>query len=108
MKARILIGTIAAAGLALGVGQMTATAVPGDGGTSDSQAGPDVTVGAIPDVSKYGAATINGVSIMAYAFGSTSCNIGTQQLGWYANTANHPVIPQNASASRTGVSNKSG
>ena len=96
MKSRILIGAFAAAGLALGLGQMTATAVPGDGGTSDSQAGPDVTVGAIPDVSKYGAATVNGVSIMAYAFGSTSCNIGTQQLGWYANTANHPVIPQNA------------
>jgi hypothetical protein len=96
MKARILIGTLAAAGLALGVGQMTATAVPGDGGTSESQAGPDVTVGAIPNVSKYGGATINGVSIMAYAFGSTSCNIGTQQLAWYANTADHPVIPQNA------------
>jgi hypothetical protein len=96
MKARILLGTLTAAGIALGVGQMTATAVPGDGGTSDAQAGPDVIVGAIPDVARYGATTVGGVNIMAYAFGSTSCNIGTSQLSWYANTANHPVIPQNA------------
>jgi hypothetical protein len=96
MKIRTLIGTLATAGLALGVGQLTATAVPGDGGTSDSQAGPDVIVGAIPDVSKYGAATVNGVNIMGYAFGSTSCNIGTQQLDWYSGTSDHPIIPQNA------------
>ena len=96
MKARFLLGTLATAGLALTAGQMTATAVPGDGGTSDAQAGPDVIVGAIPDVSRYGANTVGGVNIMAYAFGSTSCNIGTSQLGWFANTANHPVIPQNA------------
>jgi hypothetical protein len=96
MKARFLIGSLATAGLALTVGQMTATAVPGEGGTSDTMAGPDVIVGAIPDVSSYGSNTVNGVAIRAYAFGSTSCNIGTSQLGWYANTANHPVIPQNA------------
>jgi hypothetical protein len=96
MKARFLLGTLATAGLALTAGQMTATAVPGEGGTSDVQAGPDVIVGAIPDVSRYGANTVGGVSIMGYAFGSTSCNIGTSQLGWFANTANHPVIPQNA------------
>jgi hypothetical protein len=96
MKIRTLIGTLATAGIALGLGQMTATAVPGDGGTSDTQAGPDVIVGAIPDVTKYGGATVNGASIMAYAFGSTSCNIGTQQLDWYSGTSNHPIIPQNA------------
>jgi hypothetical protein len=96
MKARFLLGTLATAGLALTAGQMTATAVPGEGGTSDVQAGPDVIVGAIPDVSTYTASTTSGVTTMAYAFGSTSCNIGTSQLGWYANTANHPVIPQNA------------
>ena len=96
MKSRILIGTFAAAGLALGVGQMTATAVPGDGGTSDSQAGPDVIVGNIPDVFRGGKLVVSGETIMGYAFGSVSCNIGTQQLGWYGGTANHPVIPQNA------------
>jgi len=96
MKARILLGTLTAAGIALGVGQVTATAVPGDGGTSDAQAGPDVIVGAIPDVSKYGTQVVNGVSISAYAFGTTSCNIGTVVLRWYQNTPYHPVIPQNA------------
>ena len=96
MKARFLLGSLATAGVALSVGQMTATALPGEGGTSDTMAGPDVIVGAVPDVARYNQNTVNGVVWMAYAFGSTSCNIGTSQLGWYANTANHPVIPQNA------------
>ena len=96
MKARLLLGTLSVAGIALSVGQMSATAVPGDGGTSNILAGPDVIVGEIPDVASYGSGTVGGVAIRAYAFGSNSCNIGTSQLGWYANTANHPVIPQNA------------
>ena len=96
MKSRILIGTFAAAGLALGVGQMTATAVPGDGGTSDSQAGTDVIVGAINGVTNYGTNTVNGVAMYGYAFGTTSCNIGTAVLRWSTNSSFHPVIPQNA------------
>lgn len=96
MKTRTLIGTLAFAGVALGIGQFGASALPGDGGTADGQAGPDVIVGAIPDVTKYGANTVNGVNWMAYAFGSTSCNIGSQQLDWYGGTNRHPVIPQNA------------
>ena len=96
MKARILIGTFAAAGLALGVGQMTATAVPGDGGTSDSQVGTDVIVGAINGVSNYGTNTVNGVAMYGYAFGTTSCNIGTAVLRWSQASSFHPVIPQNA------------
>ena len=89
----ITIGTASAAMLA---GQFSATAVPGDGGTSDTMAGPDVIVGAIPDVSKYGANTVGGVSFMAYAFGTTSCNVGTEVLRWWDGTSFHPVIPQNA------------
>jgi hypothetical protein len=96
MNPRLLVASLATAGLALAVGQIPATALPGDGGTSDTQAGPDVIVGSIPDVTKYGANTVNGTVIMAYAFGSTSCNLGTQELDWYAGTSNHPVIPQNA------------
>ncbi|PHX78607.1 MAG: hypothetical protein CK544_01945, partial [Planctomycetaceae bacterium] len=96
MKPRILIGTFAAAGLALGVGQMTATAVPGDGGTSETQAGTDVIVGAINGVSNYGTNTVNGVIMQGYAFGTTSCNIGTAVLRWSTNSSFHPVIPQNA------------
>jgi len=96
MKTSILVGTLASAGLALSIGQLSARAVPGEGGAAETLAGPDVIVGAIPDVAKYGAANVGGVTYMAYAFGSTSCNIGTAQLDWYAGTSNHPVIPQNA------------
>ncbi|NBQ14286.1 MAG: hypothetical protein EBU31_06675, partial [Proteobacteria bacterium] len=96
MNPRLLAASLATAGLALAVGQMRATALPGDGGTSASQAGPDVIVGAIMDVAKYGSNTVNGTVIMAYAFGTTSCNVGSQELDWYGGTSNHPVIPQNA------------
>ena len=68
----------------------------GGGGGGGGGGVADVIVGAIPDVSKYGAATINGVSFMAYAFGTTSCNIGTAQLEWFAAPDNrHPFIPMN-------------
>ncbi len=99
MKIGLYVGAMLASGLAISVGQLNAVAVPGDGGDGSGGnlvAGPDVIVGAIPDVSKYGSNVVGGKTIMAYAFGSTSCNIGTQQLEWYANTNRHPVIPQNA------------
>ncbi len=96
MKIGLYLGAMLASGLAIGVGQMTATAVPGDGGTQDELLAPDVIVGAIPDVSKWGSNVVSGTTIMAYSFGSTSCNIGTQQLDWYSGTNRHPVIPQNA------------
>ncbi len=38
-------------------------------------------------------ATIGTVS--AYSVGTTSCNIGTQDMNWIANTNDHPVIAQN-------------
>ena len=31
----------------------------------------------------------------AYALGTTSCNVGDQELLWFANNTNHPVIGQN-------------
>ena len=96
MRARLLLGSLASAGIALTLGQVTATALPGDGGAADAQAGPDVIVGAIPDVSSYGSNTVNGELVMAYAFGTTSCNIGSVNLRWWQNTPFHPVIPQNA------------
>jgi len=49
---------------------------------------PDLIVGDIMDYMKYG--TSAGLS--AYAFGTTSCNIGTAELTWNANTNQHPVI----------------
>ncbi|MEM7167189.1 MAG: hypothetical protein AAF581_17135, partial [Planctomycetota bacterium] len=53
--------------------------------------GPDVIVGEFPDINSYG--TANGYA--GYAVGTTSCNIGTQQLQWIAGNTNHPVIGQN-------------
>jgi len=68
----------------------------GGGGGGGGTGVADVIVGAIPDVSRYGAATIGGVSFMAYAFGTTSCNIGTAQLEWFEQPDNrHPFIPMN-------------
>ena len=68
----------------------------GGGGGGGGTGSPDVIVGSMPDVSKYGSIVQNGVTIMAYAFGTTSCNIGTAQLEWFASPDNrHPFIPMN-------------
>jgi hypothetical protein len=53
--------------------------------------GPDVIVGALIDTQLWGSA--NGYH--AYSVGTESCNIGTQNLTWNANTNQHPVIAQN-------------
>jgi hypothetical protein len=58
--------------------------------------GPDVIVGAIPDIAKYGSVVTGGQTIMAYAIGTTSCNIGDELLDWFAAPDNrHPFITQN-------------
>lgn len=74
-----------AAGLAF-TGAAFAGGNPLGGGT-----GPDVIVGDLPNTSNYG--NIGG--IRAYAVGTTSCNIGTEQLLWIASNNQHPVIGQN-------------
>lgn len=83
---------------AIAVGQWSGSATAGDrrgggdqGGLAGGSIGPDVIVGALPDVSKYG--TVNGIS--AYALGTTSCNIGDEELLWISSTNQHPVIAQN-------------
>lgn len=77
-----------------GTGTLTiASAGSGGGGGGN---GPDVIVGAIPDVAKYGSVVVSGQTIMAYAIGTTSCNIGDALLDWFAAPDNrHPFIPQN-------------
>jgi hypothetical protein len=77
-----------------GAGNLKITqGTPGGGGGT---VGPDVIVGAIPDVSKYGSVVVSGQTIMAYAIGTTSCNIGDALLDWFASPDNrHPFIPQN-------------
>ena len=54
-------------------------------------AGPDVIVGDLTGVAHYGAVG----SVHAYAVGTTSCNIGDQDLLWIAGNNQHPVIGQN-------------
>ena len=98
MNKRFFIATAALCGSALVVGQFgSATAGEGSGGESGFAPGADVIVGAIPNVATYTAVTSGGVTTMAYAFGTTSCNIGTAQLEWFQAPDNrHPFIPMNA------------
>ena len=65
-------------------------------------AGPDVIVGELMQTQNSGGSmgvTLSPMgtvgSVSAYAVGTTSCNIGTQNLKWIANTNEHPVIGQN-------------
>jgi len=53
--------------------------------------GPDVIVGGIVGMQNYGSQG----GIAAFSVGTTSCNIGTANLLWVANTNQHPVISQN-------------
>jgi hypothetical protein len=94
LKTRNVVLGTAMAGFAAVLGHMNANAVPkpDEGGVA---AGPDVIVGALPDIGKYGSTVIDGKTILSYALGTTSCNIGNQKLLWQQNTSFHPVIPQN-------------
>ena len=76
----------------------------GGGGGGGGSIGQDVIVGAIPDIAKYGSAVVNGQTIMAYAIGTTSCNIGDAQLSWFSGPSSnlHPFIPQNVYRVKTG------
>jgi hypothetical protein len=89
-----LTSLLASLPIALLAGHLGAGGARGGNNDSSFTTGPDVIVGALSDVSKYG--TVNGVS--AYAIGTTSCNIGDQLLSWIDSGANdslHPVISQN-------------
>ncbi|MDZ4756435.1 MAG: hypothetical protein SGJ11_18330, partial [Phycisphaerae bacterium] len=99
----VLVGSLVLAGVAVGVGQWgggQAAAVAHAGGSNDGagRIGPDVMVGSLPNISKYG--TVGGIS--AYALGTTSCNVGDEILLWcdtnvqgLCNNTQHPVIAQN-------------
>lgn len=99
MKHRhLLVGTCALVGASVFIGRYSAVAQPGDEGGAAAGGGPDVIVGSLPNISKYG--TVGGIS--AYALGTTSCNLGDEILLWCdTNVAglcdddDHPVIAQN-------------
>lgn len=65
--------------------QLTAATKAGGG------IGPDVIVGAIPSVRRWG--TTGGFT--SYTIGTTSCNIGDERMDWIQNNNIHPVISQN-------------
>ncbi len=65
--------------------------VMGEAGCADPSEGPDVIVGDLYDIDKWGSS--GGVT--SYSLGTYSCNIGDQNLRWFANTNQHPVIAQN-------------
>ncbi len=59
-----------------------------------AQIGPDVITGDVYNTVHYTTAgAING--IRAYAIGTTSCNVGDQNLTWHTNDPYHPVISTN-------------
>ncbi|MBI1302848.1 MAG: hypothetical protein GC172_03545 [Phycisphaera sp.] len=105
MNTKLLLGASTLGLTAILLGHLTATAGSNDGGGDGGTAsvGADVIVGAIPNVSSYGVVGSGANAIMAYAIGTTSCNIGTAPLEWYASPDNrHPFIPMNAFKYRNG------
>jgi hypothetical protein len=64
-------------------------------GCALGNAGPDVIVGDLNGIGNYQSTTYNGETWWAFSIGTTSCNVGTQNLSWTANNNQHPVIAQN-------------
>ncbi len=93
MKTPVALGGATLTGVAILVGQMSAVALPGSGDDGGIALGgnPDVIVGGMPAMQKFG--TVGNIT--AYSIATTSCNIGDAQLSWQANTNKHPVISQN-------------
>jgi len=84
--------------LAVALGSIGVHAHPRQEEGGAASVGPDVIVGALLDIAKYG--TVGGIS--AYSIGTTSCNIGDAFLLWcdspvagLCDQTQHPVIAQN-------------
>jgi hypothetical protein len=107
VKIGTIIGALGLGGLAVFIGQMDAVALPGGGNDGGVAAGPDVIVGALPNISAFGQGVwpvTGGTTYVAYSVGTTSCNIGNQQLLWNPNPAvTHPVMPQGIYRVKNGV-----
>jgi len=106
MKISAYLAAIGLAGTAVLFAQLRATADPpglaasgtagGIAGGCTPGTGPDVIVGALTSdsgntLSKWG--TVGDIT--GYSFGTTSCNVGDQNLQWDSDTNNHPVIGMN-------------
>lgn len=96
MKSVFVIGAVgflgvalAAAGAALGDGD-----AKGDAGASSRGAiGPDIIVGDLPNLARWGRSSALGIT--SYSVGTTACNIGDEPANWVRLTPAHPVILQN-------------
>ena len=103
MNARVFLAALSLVAMSVLVGQLRAGGDRPDGlvpeaihaadGIAGSCAGasPDVIVGELTGISRWGAVG----DLAGYSLGTTSCNIGDQTLQWDADTVNHPVIAQN-------------
>jgi hypothetical protein len=104
MKSSVWLAVAGLAGTTVLVAQFKAEADPGGSvpvtlavaagaiaGGCTSGTGPDVIVGNLTSISKFG--TVG--TITAYAIGTESCNIGNSVLQWDQDSNNHPVIGQN-------------
>ncbi len=90
MKIGLILGGLLLGGAATLLGQISAEAVPGDGGPAGN-IGADVAVCTMPSIYRWG--TTGGVT--GYSIATTSVNLGDVNLEWYANNNRHPRIPQN-------------
>jgi len=74
-----------------GFGAASALGFGGNNGTVCGGGGPDVIVGDLTGPANY--SSVGGIE--AFSVGTTSCNIGSQNLNWIASNNQHPVIAQN-------------
>jgi hypothetical protein len=81
---RAFAGAVGVLALSLSAGAQQFPSCPPPGAGT----GPDVIVGDLNGVQNY---TASG-SLEALALGTTSCNVGTQNLNWIQNSPNHPLI----------------
>jgi hypothetical protein len=59
--------------------------------SASAQTGPDIIVGDIPFVTRWGVVG----ELRGYSIATTACNVGDLDANWYGGTNQHPVIAQN-------------
>ncbi len=74
-----------------GTGQLEVLTGVGGDECNPLASGPDVIVGDLNGITRWG--TVGGIT--GYSIGTDSCNVGDQNLAWFASTNQHPVIAQN-------------
>jgi hypothetical protein len=91
-----------------GAAQSSALPVRGSGAPDvpDAVPGPDIIVGDLPSMAEFGAGSVQGVTQIGLAVGTTSCNNGNVEVDWFElPDTNHNVIPQNLYRMSGGANN---